>query len=240
MPEDHSGRVGKPEIVTAAEWQKARDELLEAEKEATRALDVLAAHRRRLPMVEFEDHYTFDTPDGARSLLDLFDGRQQLMVYQFMDNGPDHYCPGCTWITDNIPPTAPALLADNGITWTSVSDMPLAQIEKFWKHLGWTLPFASSRETTFSTDTGAGEGFLLSVFLRDGDRIYRTYSTTGRGIERLVFATGALDLTVYGRREAWEDSPPGWPQAPTYMIPAGGSQPMMEPDQRATGFGRYR
>jgi predicted dithiol-disulfide oxidoreductase (DUF899 family) len=224
----------KPSIVTVDEWQRARDELLVAEKEATRALDVLAARRRRLPMVKIDNGYEFDTPGGRKSLLDLFEGREQLVVYQFMDNGPDHYCPGCTWFTNNVPATAPALLAAKGITWVTVSDMPLAQIEAYWAHMGWTLPFASSRGTTFSADTGAGGGFQMSVFLRDGEDVYRTYSTTGRGIDGNTFVNGILDLTVYGRREDWEDSPDGWPQNPTYIIPT-----TMELGQQATGFGRF-
>ena len=93
----------KPKIVSAKEWQQARDELLRAEKNATRAQDALASQRRRLPMVKFGNAYTFDTPDGTKTLLDLFDGRDQLVVYQFMDLGPDHYCPGCTNFTNNVP-----------------------------------------------------------------------------------------------------------------------------------------
>jgi predicted dithiol-disulfide oxidoreductase (DUF899 family) len=224
-----------PKIVTAAEWQQTRDDLLTAEKEATRALDVLAARRRRLPMVKFGNGYAFDTPDGSRSLLDLFEGRGQLVVYQFMDNGPDHYCPGCTWFTNNVPSTAPALLADQGITWVTVSNMPLAQIEAYKARMGWTMPFVSSHATTFAQDCGAGGGFLLSVFLRDGEDVYRTYNTTARGIDRLAFVTGILDLTVYGRQENWEDSPPGWPQNPTYIIPT-----TMELGSQAAGFGRFR
>src|SRR5436190_15467274 len=154
-----SPRNAKPPIVTAKEWQKARKELLEAEKKATHALDALGARRRRLPMVKIDAQYKFATPAGTKSLLDLFDGCQQLVVYQFMDNGPDHYCPGCTWFTNNVPSTAPSMLADKGIAWVTVSDMPLAQIEKYWTHMGWTLPYASSRGTTFSKDTGAGSGF---------------------------------------------------------------------------------
>ena len=94
----------KPKIVSPEDWQRQRDELLVAEKQATRALDALAAQRRRLPMVAFANRYAFDTPVGTRTLLDLFEGRGQLVVYQFMDNGPDNYCPGCTWLTDNVPP----------------------------------------------------------------------------------------------------------------------------------------
>ena len=225
----------KPTIVTTEEWQRTRDELFVAEKEATRALDALAARRRRLPMARFDDTYTFDTPAGPKSLLDLFEGRGQLVTYQFMDNGPDHYCPGCTWFTSNIPVAAPALLADQGISWVTVSDMPLAQIKAHQARMGWQLPFVSSRGTTFAPDSGAGGGFLLSVFLRDGQDVYRTYTTTSRGIKKLAFVTGLLDLTPYGRQEEWEDSPAGWPQRPTYLIPT-----TMEPQHRATGFGTFR
>lgn len=206
----------KPEIVSAEEWQQARDELLRAEKEVTRAQDVLAARRRRLPMVRFPDRHEFDTPAGPKTLLDLFDGRDQLVVYQFMDNGPDDYCPGCTWFTNSVPVTGLAGLAASGVTWVTVSDMPLAQIEAYKERMGWTVPFVSSHGTSFAADCGAGGGFRLSVFLRDGEDVYRTYDTTARGVDRLVFVHSILDLTPYGRQEDWEDSPAGWPQKPTY------------------------
>jgi predicted dithiol-disulfide oxidoreductase (DUF899 family) len=204
-----------PEVVSAEQWQQERDELLAAEKEATRALDALAARRRRLPMVKFDNSkYTFDTPDGRKTLLDLFDGRRQLVLYQFMDNGPDDYCPGCTHFTKNVADLG--TLADTDVSWVTVSNMPLAQIEGYKKKMGWTMPFVSSHGTPFTDDTGAGSLFQLSVFLRDGDDVYRTYATTARGVDRLLFANNVLDLTPYGRQEDWEDSPAGWPQHPTY------------------------
>jgi predicted dithiol-disulfide oxidoreductase (DUF899 family) len=204
-----------PEVVPAEQWQQERDSLLAAEKEATRALDALAARRRRLPMVKFDNSkYTFDTPDGPKTLLDLFDGRRQLVLYQFMDNGPDDYCPGCTHFTKNVSDLG--TLNDTDTSWVTVSNMPLAQIEAYKKRMGWTMPFVSSRGTPFTDDTGAGRLFQLSVFLRDGEDVYRTYATTSRGVDRLLFANNILDLTPYGRQEDWEDSPPGWPQHPTY------------------------
>ena len=209
--------MAKPNVVPAEQWQEARDELLKAEKEATRALDALAARRRRLPMVRFGTGYAFDTLEGRKTLTDLFDGRDQLIVYQFMDLGPDKFCPGCTWFTKNIPDEAAlAGLAEAGVSWVNVSDMPLAQIEAYKARMGWTLPFVSSHGTSFSADCGAGPGFALSVFLRDGADVYRTYSTTARGVDRLVFVHNILDLCPYGRQQDWEDSPPGWPQQPTY------------------------
>ena len=204
-----------PEIVSAEKWQQDRDELLRAEKDATRTLDALAARRRRLPMVRFDnDAYAFATPAGPKHLLDLFDGKPQLIVYQFMDNGPDEYCPGCTHFTNNV--VNLAALARSGVAWATVSNMPLAQIEAYAARMGWTLPFVSSHGTTFADDCGAGGGFMLSVFLRDGEQVYRTYSTTARGVDRLLFVNNMLDLLPYGRQEDWEDSPPGWPQHPTY------------------------
>src|ERR1700722_10398978 len=117
-----------PEIVSAAQWQAARDELLAAEKQATRVQDDLAAQRRRLPMVAFITPYLFESPDGPVTLPELFDGREQLLVYQFMDVGPDSLCPGCTHLTNNVADLAS--LAAIGISWATVSNMPLAQIER--------------------------------------------------------------------------------------------------------------
>ncbi len=208
--------MAKPEIVSAEEWERARSELLTAEKQATRTLDALAARRRRLPMVRFADDYAFDTPAGPKTLADLFDGRDQLVVYQFMDLGPDRFCPGCTGFVYNIPLRAVADLAESAVTWLIVSDMPLAQITAYKARMGWTVPFVSSRGTSFAADCGSDGGFVLSVFLRDGFDVYRTYSTTARGVDRLVFVNNILDLCPYGRQEDWEDSPSGWPQHPTY------------------------
>jgi predicted dithiol-disulfide oxidoreductase (DUF899 family) len=204
-----------PEIVSAEEWEQARADLLKAEKDATRLLDALAARRRRLPMVRFDSgKYLFAAPGGLRTLLDLFEGRNQLITYQFMDVGPDDFCPGCTHFTNNV--TDLPNLADYGVSWATVSNMPLAQIEAYKARMGWTMPFVSSRGTMFAQDTGANDLFMLSVFLRDGEDVFRTYATTNRGVDRLLFANNVLDLTVYGRQEDWEDSPPGWPQHPTY------------------------
>jgi predicted dithiol-disulfide oxidoreductase (DUF899 family) len=213
--EEENPVMGAPKVVTAEQWQRDRDDLLVAEKEATRALDALAARRRRLPITPFADSYAFDTPDGKRSLTDLFGGLSQLAVYQFMDIGPDAFCPGCTAFTDNVPATALSTLAARGIAWATVSDMPLTQIQDYTARKGWTLPFVSSRGTSFAQDCGA-DYFMLTMFLRDGTDIYRTWSTTARGVDRLVFANNIQDLSVYGRQEDWEDSPPGWPQHPTY------------------------
>jgi predicted dithiol-disulfide oxidoreductase (DUF899 family) len=204
-----------PKIVSAEKWKQERDELLVAEKEATRVLDGLAARRRRLPMVAFDNaRYVFDSAAGPRTLVDLFDGRPQLAVYQFMDNGPNDFCPGCTHFTNNVV-DLPGL-ANNDVSWSTVSNMPLEQIEAYKARMGWTMPFVSSHGTTFAEDCGADGGFMLSMFLRDGSDVYRTYATTARGVDRLLFANNILDLAPFGRQEDWEDSPSGWPQHPTY------------------------
>jgi predicted dithiol-disulfide oxidoreductase (DUF899 family) len=203
-----------PEAVSPEQWQEAGDALLAKEKAATRLLDDLAAQRRRLPMVAFPKEYTFQSPDGPARLIDLFGDRRQLVVYQFMDNGPDDYCSGCSSFIDNVGDLAHLNARD--ARFVVVSNMPLAQIAAFWTRMGWTVPFYSSRGTDFSEDCGTGGGFGLSVFLRDGQRVYRTYFTTSRGVDRLRFDFNVLDLTPYGRQEEWEDSPVGWPQTKPY------------------------
>jgi predicted dithiol-disulfide oxidoreductase (DUF899 family) len=206
--------MARPPIVSAAEWEQARADLLKAEKEATRSLDALAARRRRLPMVQVSNDYVFDTPDGPKTLAGLFGDNEQLVVYQFMDRGPDQFCPGCTAFTRNVADLG--TLAECGVSWVTVSNMPLAQIEAYKAKMGWTVPFVSSHGTSFAADCGAGDGFRLSVFMRDGTDVYRTYDTTARGVDRVMFIHNILDLTPYGRQQDWEDSPPGWPQEPTY------------------------
>src|SRR5947208_1913103 len=140
--------MDKPPVVSAGEWQQARDALLTDEKQATRTLDQIAARRRRLPMVRFRNDYEFASPFGTKTLLDLFDGRPQLAAYQFMDNGPDNFCPGCTFFTSNV--AGLATLADDDVSWLTASNMPLEQMQAYWTRMGWTVPFVSSRGTTFS------------------------------------------------------------------------------------------
>jgi predicted dithiol-disulfide oxidoreductase (DUF899 family) len=206
--------MAMPNVVSVEEWQQASEELLKSEKELTRALDALAARRRRLPMAKFSNDYVFDSPTGPKSLLDLFEDQLQLVVYQHMDVGPDGFCPGCTFFTRSV--TTLKDLAETGVAWATVSNMPLAQIERRKAEMGWDLPFVSSHGTTFAEDCNAGDGFRLTVFFRDGSDVYRTYSTTARGVDRVLFANNILDLVPYGRQEEWEDSPEGWPQGPTY------------------------
>ncbi len=192
-----------PEIVSPREWQAARDALLAKEKAAMRAQDAVNAERRRLPMVEFGD-YRFEGPDGTVSLADLFDGRRQLIVYHFMlFAGDDHRCPGCSLLVDNI--ADPAHLHARDTTLVLTAPAPRSEIEPFRERMGWSLPWYSAT-TEFAEDCGAGQGFGISVFLRDGERVFRTYFTTDRGGEFVVSTLRWLDLTPFGRQEAWEES----------------------------------
>jgi predicted dithiol-disulfide oxidoreductase (DUF899 family) len=201
-----------PKIVTEAEWQAERDRLLATEKEATHALDALAAERRRLPMVRFRSDYAFDGPDGTVTLLDAFEGRRQLVVYHFMDTGPDSFCPGCTSYVDNTDaPKGREALHRRDTSYVVISDMPLDQIESYKHSRGWTVPFLSCRGTTFHDDCVHSPYFGLSTFLRDGDDVYRTYFTNGRGVDRLRLDMNILDLTALGRQEDWEEAPDASP-----------------------------
>ncbi len=209
-----------PPIVSPEEWQAARDGLLVKEKEATRALDALAAERRRLPMTAFPKEYVFEGPEGRASLLDLFDGRRQLIVYHFMmDPGSDQYCKGCSTFTDNIGNLVHLRARDT--TMVLSSPAPPARIQAFRDRMGWTLPWYSSQaadpDADFNADCGLNGGFGLSVFLRDEDRVFRTYFTASRGVDRLRLDFNLLDLTPLGRQESWEDSPEGWPQSAPYQ-----------------------
>src|SRR5439155_19326223 len=173
-----------PRIVDSDEWQAARDALLVKEKEATRARDALAAERRRLPMVELDKDYVFTGPAGEASLIDLLEGRRQLILYHFMF-GPnqDEGCDGCSMFVDNIGHLAHLHARDTSLA--LVSRAPMTKIEPFKRRMGWTVPWYSSFESDFNVDFGVspetprldeyqdGETFGLSVFLRDGDSLYR-------------------------------------------------------------------
>jgi predicted dithiol-disulfide oxidoreductase (DUF899 family) len=219
--------VNLPTVVSNEEWQAALEELRVKEKEQTQARDALAAERRRLPMVTIEKDYVFEGPDGQASLLDLFEGRRQLIVYHFMF-GPnqDVGCDGCSMVADQVVHLAHLHARDT--SFALVSRAPLAKIEPYKKRMGWTIPWYSSFGSDFNVDFGLspeepkpdayqdGEAFGLSVFLRDGDDVFRTYFTNRRGVEALGPVWTFLDLTPLGRQEDWEDSPPGRPQGPPY------------------------
>ncbi|CAA9556510.1 MAG: FIG172199: hypothetical thioredoxin family protein [uncultured Thermomicrobiales bacterium] len=203
-----------PQIVSPAEWQAARDNLLVKEKATTRVRDALAAERRQLPMVAFDKLYAFAGADGEAGLAALFAGRRQLIVYHFMlGPGDAAPCTGCSLFTDNIGHLAHLHARDTSLA--LVSRAPQAEIAPLRAWMGWDIPWYSSTDD-FNSDCGVTDGFGLSVFLRDGDRVFRTYFTTGRGVEALGSTWTFLDLTPLGRQEEWEDSPEGYPQTPPY------------------------
>ena len=220
-----SVKTGLPRVVSDAEWRAARDALLKKEKELTRARDALAAERRRLPMTRVEKDYVFEAPEGKVRLLDLFDGRPQLLLYHFMfapgvNGWPAAGCPGCSNYLDNIGQFTRVHLAARDVSFAVVSLAPMANIEAYRKRMQWPGPWVSSAANTFNTDFGLttpeGENHGLSVFLRDGDALFRTYFTSARGMETAGNIWNMLDLTPFGRQEEWEDTPAGRPQSPTY------------------------
>jgi predicted dithiol-disulfide oxidoreductase (DUF899 family) len=213
-----------PPIVSPTEWQAARDRLLVSEKAHTRASDALAAERRRLPMVEITNPYLFDGTEGKVTLVDLFEGRRQLIVYHFMfapsvGGWPEAGCVGCSWYADNVGNLSHLYARDTSFAMISLA--PLSKILAYKKRMGWNLPWFSSSESDFNVDFGVstaeGETSGTSVFLRDEGRVFRTYFTTGRGDETLGSFWTFLDLTPLGRQENWEDSPEGWPQSEPYV-----------------------
>jgi predicted dithiol-disulfide oxidoreductase (DUF899 family) len=209
--------MNRPQVVSAQEWQAARDALLVKEKEHTHALDALAAERRRLPMVRLKKDYRFTAPDGtAVGLAELFQGRRQLVVYHFMlEPGQDSPCGGCASFTDNI--ADQSHLNARNTTLILMARAPQEEIDVIRRRMGWTVPWYSSHGSDFNDDLGLDGGFGLSVLLRDGEEFFRTYFTNGRGVDRLRLDFNLLDLTPYGRQEEWEDSPEGWPQDPTML-----------------------
>jgi predicted dithiol-disulfide oxidoreductase (DUF899 family) len=204
-----------PEIVTPEEWQRCQEALLAKEKQATRERDALAAERRRQPMTEFATDYEFEGPDGVVTFTELFEGRPQLIVYHFWFPPDGDPCGGCSMFTDQV--SELAHLNARGVTFALVSRAPQTQIEQLKRRMGWTMPWYTVIGEEFQKACGTSEYFALDVFLRDGDRVFLTYATTGRGVEALGSVWTFLDLTPLGRQEEWEDTPAGRPQTPPYQ-----------------------
>lgn len=219
-----------PNIVTHDEWLAERKELLKKEKEFTRQRDRLNTERRKLPMVKVEKEYTFEGPGGDVKLPGLFEGRRQLIVYHFMfDPGWEEGCPSCSFLVDNTGHISH--LHARNTTLALVSRAPLEKLEAYKTRMGWNLPWYSSRGSDFNYDfhvtldpsvapveynykrheRDAGlagksmEGHGVSVFIRDGNKVFHTYSTYARGADILVGTYNYLDLTPLGRQEDWEE-----------------------------------
>jgi predicted dithiol-disulfide oxidoreductase (DUF899 family) len=221
-----------PEIASRAEWLTARRALLEEEKRLTHARDDVSAQRRRLPMVEIDEPYRFEGPDGPAALLDLFEERRQLIVDHFMfDPGWEEGCSSCTGRVEQYGNLD--YLRDRDTTMAVVSRAPIEKIERFKVRKGWTFPWYSSYGSDFNYDFHVtldeavapveynyrsaaewaehglpdlrGELHGTSAFLRDGDRVFNTYSTYGRGTEQVGGTHYYLDMTALGRQEDWEE-----------------------------------
>jgi predicted dithiol-disulfide oxidoreductase (DUF899 family) len=236
--------VPHPTIVSRDRWLSERKTLLAHEKELTQQYDRVNAERRRLPMVKIEKHYVFESPGGVLSLKDLFEGRRQLVVYHFMfDPAWEKGCPGCTGYVNAIGDLG--MLHKCDTTFVLVARAPLSKLEAYKERQGWRFPWVSSFSSDFNYDFHVtndekiapveynyrnkaeleagkvpnaitGEEHGLSVFFRIGEDVFHTYSVYARGTEGLTHARALLDMTPYGRQQDFEDSPPSWPQNPTY------------------------
>ncbi|KUM68288.1 DUF899 family protein [Streptomyces griseorubiginosus] len=201
---------GRPPVTDLATWQRARDELLVREKAHTREGDAIAAARRRLPMVEFDSAVEVVGPDGPVPFLDLFEGRDELLVYKHMwyDGAPHQgQCEGCTTTAWHLKDAV--YLNARGVSFAVLTSGPADEVAAYVAFMGYTQPWYSVRDV--APPVGGDMGHL-TCYLRDGDRTFLTYSTTGRGNERVNGSMGLLDMTPYGRGEAWEDKPEDWPE----------------------------
>jgi predicted dithiol-disulfide oxidoreductase (DUF899 family) len=212
-----------PPIVTPQEWDVARRQLLVKEKEHTRAGDALAAQRRKMPRVAVDKDYLFDGPGGPASLLDLFDGRRQLIVYRFFFQAdvagwPDAGCPGCSMLADQVAHLAHLNARDTTLVF--VSRAPQDAITGLKKRMGWEVPWYTLTDS-FDADFDVQEWHGTNAFLRStdpaGHQIFRTYFIDNRGDEAMGSTWSYLDITALGRQEDWENSPEGYPQTKPYQ-----------------------
>jgi predicted dithiol-disulfide oxidoreductase (DUF899 family) len=207
-------------IVSAEEWDTARAELLVKEKELTRARDALAARRRRMPRMAMERDYRFEGPDGPASLLDMFEGRRQLIVYRFfyepdVEGWPERGCSGCSFLADQVAHLAHLNARDTTLAFASRA--PQENIAGLKARMGWTVPWYTITDD-FDKDLGVGEWHGTNSFIRDDDGgVFRTYFIDARGDEAMGTTWAYLDMTALGRQEEWEDSPEGYPQTPPYQ-----------------------
>jgi predicted dithiol-disulfide oxidoreductase (DUF899 family) len=224
MPEGEE-TMDTPPIVSPEEWEAARQKLLAQEKEVTRARDALAAERRRMPWMAVEKEYRFEGPNGPASLADLFEGRRQLIVYRFFygpevttyaEGGayPERGCVGCSFVADQV--AHPAHLKARNTTLAFISRAPQTEVQSLKERMGWELIPWYEVTDDFDKDFGVDEWHGTNAFIRDGDRIFRTYLIESRGDEHMGSTWSYLDITALGRQEEWEDSPEGYPQTPPY------------------------
>jgi predicted dithiol-disulfide oxidoreductase (DUF899 family) len=210
-----------PQTVDRANWQGVLDELLVREKAHKREGDAIAAARRSLPMTEVNALVPVVGPQGAVPLIDVFEGRRQLLAYFHMwhDGKPaKDQCEGCTFFTGHAGELS--YLHSRDVTYATFCDGPYDESARYRDFMGWEMPWYSVQDSGDDLMAGRPAGWY-GCYLRDGDRVFETYWTTGRGTEAGATSYHLLDLTVYGRQEAWEQSPQGWPQG---IDPSAGDQ----------------
>jgi predicted dithiol-disulfide oxidoreductase (DUF899 family) len=221
LPEnDRKGRIAMntPPIVSPEVWEAAREQLLAKEKALTRARDALAAERRRMPWMAVEKAYEFEGPEGKVSLLGLFNGRRQLIVYRaFFEPGvhgwPEHACIGCSMVADQVAHLAHLNARDTTLVFASRA--PQTDIARLKARMGWEIPWYTITDS-FDADFGVDLWHGHNAFIREGERLLRTYFINSRGDEAMGSTWSYLDMTALGRQEAWEDSPEGYPQTRPY------------------------
>jgi predicted dithiol-disulfide oxidoreductase (DUF899 family) len=201
-----------PEVTDRATWQAQLDNLLVREKAHTREGDAIAAARRRLPMVEMDSSIPVTGEHGQVPLLEVFEGRRQLIAYYHMwETGKpaQDQCSGCTFCNGQV--SEISYLHSRDVTFATISEGPYQESARYREFMGYAMPWYSIGPSGDALLAGRGFGTLV-CYLRDGDRVFETYWTTGRATEAMGSVYGLLDMTVYGRQETFEDSPPGWPQ----------------------------
>jgi predicted dithiol-disulfide oxidoreductase (DUF899 family) len=205
---------GLPAAAGRATFQAELDSLRVREKAHTREGDAIAAARRRLPMVEVDASLALTGPRGPLTLLDAFEGRRQLIAYYFMWNPgrpAAEQCEGCTLYTTQV--SELSYLHSRDVTYATFCQGPYDESVRYRDFMGWDMPWYSAHASLDALLAGRQIGlFHLVCYLRDGDRVFETYWTTRRGVEAMDYSQALMDLTVYGRQESWEDSPPGWPR----------------------------
>ena len=202
-----------PAVVDRATWQTELDKLRVREKAHTREGDAIAAARRRLPMVEVDSTVTVIGPHGPVPLLSVFEGRRQLIVYFHMwhtGQPASAQCEGCTFSNGQVRELS--YLHSRDVTYATFCEGPYEESIRYRDFMGWDVPWYSVPQDAVDQLVADRYFGILASYLRDGDQVFETYWTTGRGNEVMAPSYGLLDMTVYGRQETWEDSPAGWPQ----------------------------
>ena len=211
---EDSHKLRTPSVVSPQAWEAARQQLLVKEKALMRSRDALAAERRRMPWMAVEKNYQFEGPRGKVSLLDLFEGRRQLIIYRaFFEPGvfgwPEHACRGCSLGADQVSHLAHLKARDTTLAYASRA--PQKDIQRLKVRMGWQMPWYTITDG-FDGGFGVEEYHGHNAFIRDGEQVFRTYFINVRGDEAMGTVWSYLDMTALGRQETWEDSPPGYPQ----------------------------